>query len=316
MSIALKMPIENAFIKIFEVVKSAYSKMRKIEASSIRGRKPKYSDIQMIMCMLYKSKNNIFSFRHLEYSLKRDTEFCKIIGLEDIPDYSTFSIRIRKIGTDIYYRIYSIVIEMLSPNTDICAIDATCLRSSKYDSEAAFGQGTRLGKFKGYKLHCLCTVTDSIIPLSFEITTANVYDNQAIMNLYDARIYEPTFILADAAYDCVNWFETSYDLSMILFTDVNMRKAKSIDSLCITRYINATYIESIPGKKLYKNRLKIEQLFSVLKGQYNLENPRLYGKDRYELHIKGVLLSYIIDEYIKACLGIKSRRYPWNEECA
>lgn len=316
MSIALKMPIENAFIKIFEVVKAAYSNMRKIEASSIRGRKPKYSDIQMIMCMLYKSKNNIFSFRHLEYSLKRDTEFCKIIGLEDIPDYSTFSIRIRKIGTDIYYRIYSIVIEMLSPNTDICAIDATCLRSSKYDSEAAFGQGTRLGKFKGYKLHCLCTVTDSIIPLSFEITTANVYDNQAIMNLYDARIYEPTFILADAAYDCVNWFETSYDLSMILFTDVNMRKAKSIDSLCITRYINATYIESIPGKKLYKNRLKIEQLFSVLKGQYNLENPRLYGKDRYELHIKGVLLSYIIDEYIKACLGIKSRRYPWNEECA
>ena len=132
MSIALKMPIENAFIKIFEVVKSAYSKMRKIEASSIRGRKPKYSDIQMIMCMLYKSKNNIFSFRHLEYSLKRDAEFCKIIGLEDIPDYSTFSIRIRKIGTDIYYRIYSIVIEMLSPNTDICAIDATCLRSSKY----------------------------------------------------------------------------------------------------------------------------------------------------------------------------------------
>lgn len=316
MSIALKMPIENAFIKIFEVVKSAYYKMRKIEASSIRGRKPKYSDIQMIMCMLYKSKNNIFSFRHLEYSLKRDAEFCKIIGLEDIPDYSTFSIRIRKIGTDIYYRIYSIVIEMLSPNTDICAIDATCLRSSKYDSEAAFGQGTRLGKFKGYKLHCLCTVTDSIIPLSFEITTANVYDNQAIMNLYDARIYEPTFILADAAYDCVNWFETSYDLSMILFTDVNMRKAKSIDSLCITRYINATYRESISGKKLYKNRLKIEQLFSVLKGQYNLENPRLYGKDRYELHIKGVLLSYIIDEYIKACLGIKSRRYPWNEECA
>lgn len=316
MSIALKMPIENAFIKIFEVVKAAYSNMRKIEASSIRGRKPKYSDIQMIMCMLYKSKNNIFSFRHLEYSLKRDTEFCKIIGLEDIPDYSTFSIRIRKIGTDIYYRIYSIVIEMLSPNTDICAIDATCLRSSKYDSEAAFGQGTRLGKFKGYKLHCLCTVTDSIIPLSFEITTANVYDNQAIMNLYDARIYEPTFILADAAYDCVNWFETSYDLSMILFTDVNMRKAKSIDSLCITRYINATYRESISGKKLYKNRLKIEQLFSVLKGQYNLENPRLYGKDRYELHIKGVLLSYIIDEYIKACLGIKSRRYPWNEECA
>src|SRR3712207_7915221 len=37
---------------------------------------------------------------------------------------------------------------------------------------------------------------------------------------------------------------------------------------------NALFIQSPIGKNLYKNRLKIEQLFSILKGLYNLENPR------------------------------------------
>lgn len=65
-----------------------------------------------------------------------------------------------------------------------------------------------------------------------------------------------------------------------------MRKAKSIDSLNIKRYKNILFRKSVIGKQLYKNRLKIEQLFSVLKGLYNLENPRLYGQARYECHIK------------------------------
>ncbi|NFO99279.1 hypothetical protein FDC62_14215, partial [Clostridium botulinum] len=41
------------------------------------------------------------------------------------------------------------------------------------------------------------------------------------------------------------------------------------------------------------------QLFSILKGLYNLENPRLYGQKRYERHVKWVLLSYLIDEFNK-----------------
>ena len=57
-----------------------------------------------------------------------------------------------------------------------------------------------------------------------------------------------------------------------------MRKAKSIKSFTTERYENALFIQSPIGKRLYKNRLKIEQLFSILKGLYNLENPRLYGK--------------------------------------
>lgn len=78
-----------------------------------------------------------------------------------------------------------------------------------------------------------------------------------------------------------------------------MRKAKSIESFTDKRYENALFLQSPIGLKLYKNRLKIEQLFSVLKGLYNLENLRFYGPARYERHIKWVLLSYLVDEFNK-----------------
>ena len=92
-------------------------------------------------------------------------------------------------------------VKLIDPETRLCAIDGTGLRSSKYDSEAKSGKGTRLGYFKGYKLHCIATVTDIIIPLLFNLTTANVYDNQLSDLLYEAKVYNPFLILADAAYD-------------------------------------------------------------------------------------------------------------------
>jgi hypothetical protein len=84
-----------------------------------------------------------------------------------------------------------------------------------------------------------------------------------------------------------------------------MRKAKSIEAFIDKRYENALFFESPIGVNLYKNRLKIEQLFSVLKGLYNLENPRLYGQARYERHIKWVLLAYLIDEF--------NKKTAWNK---
>ena len=77
----------------------------------------------------------------------------------------------------IYYGVYAMFFELIDPETRLCAIDGTGLRSSKYDSKAKYGKGNRLGYFKGYKLHCIATVTDIIISLIFNLATANVYDN-------------------------------------------------------------------------------------------------------------------------------------------
>lgn len=302
---------ENTYYKIFQAVEIAFAKLNS-NNKKIKGRPRKYSDQQMVACMLYGVKNSIFSLRELEYRIKQDYIFKSIIQLNEFPDYSTFSLRAKSLEQHLYYGIYAMFVELIDPETRLCAIDGTALRSSKYDSEAKSGKGTRLGYFKGYKFHCIATVTDIIIPLVFDLTTANVYDNQVSNLLYEAKIYNPFLILADAAYDSSEWFEIASDLEFNLLTDINMRKAKSIESFADKRYENALFMQSPIGLKLYKNRLKIEQLFSVLKGLYNLENPRLYGQARYERHIKWVLLAYLIDEFNKKQEGINSRKYPWN----
>ncbi|ETI92057.1 hypothetical protein CBU02nite_40750 [Clostridium butyricum] len=302
---------ENTYYKIFQAVEIAFAKLNSNNKKT-KGRPRKYSDQQMVACMLYGVKNSIFSLRELEYRIKQDYIFKSIIQLNEVPDYSTFSLRAKSLEQHLYYGIYAMFVELIDPETRLCAIDGTALRSSKYDSEAKSGKGTRLGYFKGYKFHCIATVTDIIIPLVFDLTTANVYDNQVSNLLYEAKIYNPFLILADAAYDSSEWFEIASDLEFNLLTDINMRKAKSIESFADKRYENALFMQSPIGLKLYKNRLKIEQLFSVLKGLYNLENPRLYGQARYERHIKWVLLAYLIDEFNKKQEGINSRKYPWN----
>lgn len=206
------------------------------------------------------------------------------------------------------------MIKIIEPNTRLCAIDSTALRSSKYDSEAKIGKGTRLGMYKDYKLHCFASVADTIIPLAFIFSTANVYDRIAINLLDKAKKYEPFLILADVAYDSSKWFYTCEKLQLNLLTNVNIRKAKNIHAFNKICYQNTIFREIIIGKNYYKSRIKIEQLFSMLKGQYDLENVRLYGKERYFNHVQWILLCYLIDEYKKKILNIKSRRYPWNEE--
>ena len=310
MIIPLNVETENTYYKIFETIKYVFNKLNNFEKK--KGRPYKYSDEQILACTIYGVRNSIFSLRELEYKINRDPLFKYTIGIDKASDYSTLSLRLNKIERFIYYVIYAMLIESINPDTRICAIDGTALRSSKFDGDARKGKGTRLGFYIGYKLHCIASVTDVIIPLIFDITTANVYDNQLFDLMYEAKIYNPFMILADAAYDDENWFKIAKDLDLNLLTDVNIRNSKSIESFSENRYNNALFRESTIGSKLYKNRLKIEQLFSVLKGLYNLENPRLYGKNRYKRHVKLVLMSYLIDEYNKKKDNIKTRKYPWN----
>ena len=310
MIIPLNVETENTYYKIFETIKYVFNKLNNAEKK--KGRPYKYSDEQILACAIYGVRNSIFSLRELEYKINRDPLFKYTIGIDKAPDYSTLSLRLNKIERFIYYGIYAMLIESINPDTRICAIDGTALRSSKFDGDARKGKGTRLGFYIGYKLHCIASVTDVIIPLIFDITTANVYDNQLFDLMYEAKIYNPFMILADAAYDDENWFKIAKCLDLNLLTDVNIRNSKSIESFSQNRYNNALFRESPIGSKSYKNRLKIEQLFSVLKGLYNLENPRLYGKNRYKRHVKWVLMSYLIDEYNKKKDNIKTRKYPWN----
>lgn len=312
MIIPLNISDENIYFKIFEVINMVFDKLGHTDTKA-KGRPKKYSDRQIVACLIYQVKNGIFSFRELEWRIKQDIVFQAIIGLKEVPDYSTFSIRANKIEARIFDVIYNILVDTIDPSFRICAVDSTGLRSSKYDKQASYGVSSRLGVFKGYKLHVIASADDIVLPIVYKLTTAEVYDNQPVELIYEIKTFNPFLLIGDAAYDDSTWFAKSKSLEINLLTDVNMRRAGDIlDFKDNLRYQNALFFRSPIGKKLYRQRILIEHLFSVLKGLYHLENPRLYGHKRYERHVMWVLFSYLVDEFIKKGQGITSRKYPWN----
>ena len=62
---------ENDYYKIFKAVKIAFTKLNS-NIQNTKGRPRKYSDEQIVACMLYSVKNSIFSLRELEYRIKQD----------------------------------------------------------------------------------------------------------------------------------------------------------------------------------------------------------------------------------------------------
>lgn len=125
MIISLNIEIENTYYKIFEAVKIAFSKLNS-NTESTKDRPRKYSDQQIVACMLYGVKNSIFSLRELEYRIKQDCTFKAIIQLNKVPDYSTFSLRAKALEQHIYYGIYAMFVELIDPETRLCAIDGWC----------------------------------------------------------------------------------------------------------------------------------------------------------------------------------------------
>ena len=224
--------------------------------------------------------NKIYCLRELKWSFKNDILSTNIIGLSDIPDHSTFYIRLKEIESTIFYQIYKMLVLLLKSNIRISSIDSTALRSSRFDSQAKSGKSTRLGWYKGYKLH-LVTSFD-LVPLALEFTTANVYDS-------------------------VKLFKLCEKMSINLITDINLSKAKSYSSIKNEyRVKNLLYLQSPIGQNIYKKRLSIERLFSILKMSYGLENPRLYGFNKYKSRVMWAILLYLVEKLLDKEKGLNA----------
>ncbi|KNF08466.1 hypothetical protein CLPU_7c00940 [Gottschalkia purinilytica] len=114
----------------------------------------------------------------------------KTIGFTDIPDHSTFCIRLKEIKGTVFYQIYKMFVLLLSPDVRISSIDSIALCSSRFDSQARSGKSTRSGWYKGYRLHLVSSV--DLVPLALSFTTSNVYDSnckQLIEQLYNYDIF-------------------------------------------------------------------------------------------------------------------------------
>ena len=92
-------------------------------------------------------------------------------------------------------------------------------------------------------------------------------------------------------------------------------EAKSVENIKNEyRLRNLLYLESPIGEIIYKHRISIERLFSILKMRYGLENPRLYGFNKYNSHVICTLSLYLIEKSLDKDQGVTCNNFPWNKK--
>jgi hypothetical protein len=285
--------------------------MRFDETHGKRGRPPKFTNGQIIKCMMYQVFYRIRSYRELQWRLQRDHWAKRAIGLTEIPDHSTFCRRSKVLEESVCYELFQELLSELQPSTHVCYIDSTALRASRYDRDAEKGKGTRLGWFYGYKLHAI--VSEDLIPLVWDISPANFYDNQFGYLMKSLASHDVFFLLGDAAYDDQSLFSLAKPLGFHLVTQVNQRRAKSPEVLRDqNRKKNWLFVKHGLGKKLLSKRTGIERFFSILKVNYGLEQPRLFGIQRYYRHALWIILVYLFDCLQNMRKNCDTKKAPWN----
>ena len=234
---------------------------------------------------------------------------CKLAlacGLVTIPSRRTFDRRLKTIYTDMKERIsamgYLFAAEGLV-DLSITAIDSTLIKAkggvwhkssmekgivprSGIDTGARWGYSRTKGWIFGYKLHLTSstattttTAGEIIVPLTADVTTANVPDNKMYIPLTSSSssvfsLPLVCYMVADPGYDAKKLYEYS-------------KKTLRVDLVCpVKRYESTSkkrlelvcFYQSVLGQIIYnKRRISIEPLIEHIKSVFRIDQLPVRG---------------------------------------
>jgi hypothetical protein len=197
-----------------------------------RGRPYVYSTTIILRCFIVRlwfrldSNNALHSF--LDTDCQYNHKLAIACGLVTIPSRRTFDRRLKTMSTDIKERIstmgYLFVAEGLV-DSFIAAVDSTLMKAKGHvwhkssmekgevpcpgiDTDARWGYSHTKGWIFGYKLHLTCTaaIDELVVPLTADVTTANVPDNRMYIPLTSSPLSvfslpSALYMIADPGYE-------------------------------------------------------------------------------------------------------------------
>jgi hypothetical protein len=266
-----------------------------------RGRPYVYTPTVILRCFIVRiwfrldSNNGLHTF--LDTDCQYNRKLVLACGLITIPSRRTFDRRLKTISKDIKERIstmgYLFVVEGLI-DLSITAIDSTLLKAkgpvwhkssmekgelprSGIDTGARWGYSHTKGWVFGYKLHITSTTGELVIPLTADVTTANVPDNRMYVSLTSPSsssssvfsLPSALYMVADPGYDDKNLYEYS-------------KNVLGIDLVCpVERYENTPkkrldlvcFYQSTLGQAIYsRRRISIEPLIKHIKSVFRMDS--------------------------------------------
>jgi hypothetical protein len=235
----------------------------------------------------------------------------KACGLSSshLPSRRTFDRRLKILSNDIGERISTMgnlfVFENLV-KPYILAIDSTLLKSKGkvwhvssmekgivpcpgIDTDARWGYSHTRGWIFGYKLHMVCSTDPSsiIVPLTADVTTANISDNQVYPELTSSSssssiglsseiIKKVHFMVADPGYNDHELYESSLKIGFQLVYPVRRYRKTPEERLKLV-----DFYESSLGQVVYSRRgISIEPLIEHIKSVFKIDPVSIRGYDK------------------------------------
>ena len=204
-------------------------------------------------------------------------------------------------STDIKQRIstmgYLFVAERLVVEPSITAVDSTLLKANGHvwhkssinkgivphsgiDTGARWGYSHTKGWVFGYKLHLTSTTGDLVVPLTADVTTANVSDNKMYVPLTSSSSSFSVFslpslryIVADPGYDDKKLYEYSKGLGIDLVCPV-----ERYESTPKKRLVLVCFYQSVLGQAIYnQRRISVEPLIEHIKSIFRIDPLPVQG---------------------------------------
>jgi transposase len=242
------------------------------------------------------------SYRDYHAFLEKDSFWRRTLGFKQTPDISNFTHFLQRIGTDTLEQLFQVVVQQLLDegflNLHTIAQDGSILEANLDDKEAGWGWDHIEEKHVyGYKIH-VNVDTKTELPITLDITKANVHDSKEFQALYPkTKNYKtrfPTrFYIGDKAFDTTA-----------------IRKTLLKDEIAPIIKASKTRIEPQYPKwfhEKYKERVAVERFFSRLKDYLDLKKLGIYGKKNVILYTYFICIGMLVIDYINQCLGYSPR---------
>ncbi len=255
------------------------------------GRPYVYPTIQMVQLFIIKSWMRIPSNNTLHYFLLTkgiNDKLLKVCRLTQIPNRRTIDRRFQVLPIgDIISNMGSLFVSEKLVDDISASVDSSMLKAagpvwhksdmkknripiSGIDTDAKWGFSKSKGWVFGYKLHMSCSTGKLVVPLSADVSTANVSDGKMYETLVKPLAGLVGNILCDPAYDDKSLYQFSDQRHLRLICPIKIYPSTPPERIKLADFYN-----SVIGQELYSQRkVSIEPLFEIFKDTFNIRTVR------------------------------------------
>lgn len=266
------------------------------------------------------SNNTLHYFLSLDTSQNRKIR--SICNLYNLPDRRTFDRRFKIIPlSQIIASMGGVFISERLVDCITASLDSSPIKArgpvwhksdmknnripiSGIDTDARWGYSKSKGWIFGYKLHMTCSTGSLIVPLSADLTTANIADCQMYKLLVCPLANLLQNIIADPAYDDGKLYQYSKENNLRLVCPV-----KAYDGTPPERMGLVKFYESVEGQEIYSNRkISIEPLFDRIKDTFGIRVSPVKGFENTRSFVLVCVLVYQLMVYYNCVTGMENPR--------